>query len=115
MGDLFRALADPTRRLILDELLLKDGQTLFEICSRLAMNHDVASTRQAISQHLAVLEEAGLVRSHRRGRTKVHRLDTEPLRSIVQRWPLHDTEPLRSVTERFPRHPEGESPCPGST
>ena len=88
MEDVYRALADPTRRLILDELLLRDGQTLFEICGRLAMRHGSTSTRQAISQHLAVLEEAGLVTSHRAGRTKVHHLNTEPLRSIVERWPL---------------------------
>jgi len=58
MGDPFRALADPTRRLILDELAERDGQTLFEICARLANRHGVASSRQAISQHLDVLEAA---------------------------------------------------------
>jgi DNA-binding transcriptional ArsR family regulator len=88
VGDVFRALADPTRRWILDELAIRDGQTLFEICSRLIMLHGSTSTRQAISQHLAVLEEAGLVTSHRAGRTKVHHLNTKPLRSIVERWPL---------------------------
>ena len=89
MGDVFKALADPTRRTILDELAERDGQSLFEICSRLAMRHGSTSTRQAISQHLAVLEEAGLVRSRREGRTKINHLNTEPLRSIVDRWPLH--------------------------
>jgi len=88
VADVYRALADPTRRLILDELLLSDGQTLFEICGRLSMRHGSTSTRQAVSQHLAVLEEAGLVRSHRDGRTKIHHLDTEPLRTIIERWPL---------------------------
>ncbi len=88
MGDVFRALADPTRRIILDELSARDGQTLFEICSRLIMAHGSTLTRQAVSQHLAILEEAGLVRTHRAGRTKVHTLNTEPLRSIVERWPL---------------------------
>lgn len=87
MGDIFKALADPTRRAILDELALKDGQSLFEICSRLIMLHGSTSTRQAISQHLAVLEDAGLVTSHREGRTKIHNLNTEPLRSIDERWP----------------------------
>lgn len=86
--DVFRALADPTRRTILDELALRDGQSLFEICARLAMRHGSTSTRQAISQHLGVLEEADLVRTHRQGRTKIHHLNTEPLRSIVERWPL---------------------------
>ena len=60
MGDVFKALADPTRRAILDELTERDGQTLFEICARLAVKHGLASTRQAVSQHLAVLEDAGL-------------------------------------------------------
>jgi DNA-binding transcriptional ArsR family regulator len=85
---LFKALADPTRRVILDELTEKDGQTLFEICSRLAMKHGLGSSRQAISQHLAVLEEAGLVTARREGRYKFHHLDTTPLRSIVERWPI---------------------------
>jgi DNA-binding transcriptional ArsR family regulator len=85
---LFKALADPTRRAILDELTDKDGQTLFEICTRLSMKHGLGSTRQAISQHLAVLEEAGLVSSRREGRYKFHHLDTTPLRSIVERWPI---------------------------
>ena len=88
MGDVFRALADPTRRWILDELATRDGLTLFEICSRLIMLHGSTSSRQAVSQHLAVLEESGLVTSQRVGRTKVHHLNTEPLRSIVERWPL---------------------------
>ena len=85
---LFKALADPTRRAILDELTEKDGQTLFEICGRLTMKHGLSSSRQAISQHLAVLEEAGLVSTRREGRYKFHHLDTTPLRSIVERWPI---------------------------
>jgi DNA-binding transcriptional ArsR family regulator len=85
---LFKALADPTRRVILDELTQKDGQTLFEICGRLAMKHGLGSSRQAISQHLAVLEDAGLVTTRREGRYKFHHLDTTPLRSIVERWPI---------------------------
>ena len=85
MGDVYQALADATRRLILDELSERDGQSLFELCSRLAMRHGVASSRQAISQHIAVLEDAGLVRSHRSGRTKIHHLQTEPLGDIVAR------------------------------
>lgn len=88
MGDVFKALADPTRRTILDELTERDGQTLFEICSRLTMKHGLSSSRQAISQHLAVLEEAELVRTRREGRYKFHHLDTTPLRAIADRWPL---------------------------
>lgn len=86
--DLFKAIGDATRRIILDELTESDGQTLFELCSRLAMKHGLASSRQAISQHLAVLEDAGLVHTRRQGRYKFHHLDTGPLRSIVERWPI---------------------------
>jgi DNA-binding transcriptional ArsR family regulator len=86
VGDLFKALADPTRRLILDELTDRDGQTLFEICSRLVMKHQVGSTRQAVSQHLDVLEEAGLISTRRDGRYKFHYLDSTPLREISARW-----------------------------
>ena len=82
MGDLFKALADPTRRAILDELIQRDGQTLFEICGRLAMKHGLSSSRQAISQHLEVLESAGLVNARREGRYKFHHVDTSPLRQI---------------------------------
>ena len=56
------------------------------------MKHGIDSTRQAISQHLDVLEEAGLVTTRRAGRYKYHRLDTSPLRAIVERWPLTDQE-----------------------
>ena len=87
VGDVFKALADPTRRAILDELTDRDGQTLFELCTRLTMKHDVASTRQAISQHLDVLEDVGLVRTRRDGRYKFHFIDTSPLRVIFGRWP----------------------------
>jgi DNA-binding transcriptional ArsR family regulator len=87
MGDLFKALADPTRRAILDELIQRDGQTLFEICSRLAMKHGLSSSRQAISQHLEVLEGAGLLITRRQGRYKFHHVDTSPLGGIVKRWP----------------------------
>ncbi len=90
VGDVFKALADPTRRALLDELTDRDGQTLFELCARLTMKHGVGSTRQAISQHLDVLEEAGLVRTRRDGRYKFHFIDTSPLRAIVDRWPPQD-------------------------
>jgi DNA-binding transcriptional ArsR family regulator len=85
---LYRALADPTRRAILDELLDRDGQTLFEICARLSMKHGLGSSRQAISQHLDVLESAGLVRTTREGRYKFHFIDTSPLKGIGERWPI---------------------------
>jgi DNA-binding transcriptional ArsR family regulator len=86
VGDVFRALADPTRRKILDELSERNGQTLFEICSRLATKHRLGSSRQAISQHLEVLEEAGLIESRREGRYKFHDLDTRPLEQLADRW-----------------------------
>ncbi|MEU2133922.1 metalloregulator ArsR/SmtB family transcription factor [Streptomyces sp. NPDC018352] len=84
--DVFKALADPTRRRILDELVERDGQTLFEICTRLVTKHGLGLSRQAISQHLAVLESAGLVRTRRQGRYKLHDLNTQPLERIVTRW-----------------------------
>ncbi|GAA2342075.1 hypothetical protein GCM10009854_18280 [Saccharopolyspora halophila] len=87
--DLFKAIGDATRRTILDELIERDGQTLFEICGRLTMKHGLSSTRQAVSQHLAVLEQAGLVRTRRQGRYKFHHIDTSPLRSIIERWPIN--------------------------
>jgi DNA-binding transcriptional ArsR family regulator len=84
--DVLKALADPTRQRILDELVERDGQTLFEICARLVTKHGLGLSRQAISQHLAVLESAGLVVSRRQGRYKFHDLNTEPLERIVTRW-----------------------------
>ncbi len=84
--DVFEALAAPARRAILDELRERNGQTLFELCSRLTMRHGLGLTRQAISQHLDVLEAAGLVTTKREGRYKFHFLDTAPLKTIVERW-----------------------------
>ena len=97
MGDVFKALADETRRAILDELTDRDEQTLFEICSRLLMKHGLGSSRQAVSQHLEVLEAAGLVHSERRGRYKFHTLDTTPLAQIAERWP-----PTATPTQESP-------------
>lgn len=88
VADIYEALAAPVRRTILDELHDRDGQTLFEICGRLAMKHGVSLSRQAISQHLEVLEAAGLVHARRDGRYKFHHLDTTPLQAIAQRWPI---------------------------
>ena len=88
--DVFKALADPTRRTILDELTERDGQTLFELCGRLLMKHGIDSSRQAISQHLDALEGAGLVTVKRDGRYKFHYLDRTPLKEIAERWPIPD-------------------------
>lgn len=86
VGDVFKALADPTRRAILDELHERNGQTLFELCVRLTTKYGLGSTRQAVSQHLDVLEAAGLVITRREGRYKFHELDTAPLRAVADRW-----------------------------
>lgn len=83
---MFKALADPTRRTILDELTGRNGQTLFEIRGRLVTNHGLGSSRQAISQHLDVLEAAGLVETRRQGRYKFHYINTRPLEPIIERW-----------------------------
>jgi DNA-binding transcriptional ArsR family regulator len=91
MADVFEALATPARRAILDELHARDGQSLYELCTRLTMKHGLGLTRQAISQHLEVLESAGLVTTRRQGRYKFHYLDTTPLKAIVDRW-LTDSE-----------------------
>ncbi|SRR5690242_1833073 len=77
---LFRALADPSRRKLLDLLHAHDGRTLNELCKPLDM------TRQAVTQHLALLEAANLVATVRRGREKLHFLNPVPLQEIYERW-----------------------------
>jgi DNA-binding transcriptional ArsR family regulator len=86
VADVFKALADPTRRAILDELADRDDQTLFELCARLAAKHAVASSRQAVSQHVDVLVGARLVVTWRDGRYTFHRLDQRPLEHLADRW-----------------------------
>jgi DNA-binding transcriptional ArsR family regulator len=86
VSDVFHALAAPARRAILDELHDRDGQTLFELCTRLITKHGIGLSRQAVSQHLEVLEQAGLVKTRRDGRYKFHHLDTAPLDEIAERW-----------------------------
>lgn len=76
----FKALADPTRRALLDRLHADNGQTLGELCE------DVAMARQSVTQHLAVLEEANLVTTVRRGREKLHYLNPVPLHEMQERW-----------------------------
>jgi DNA-binding transcriptional ArsR family regulator len=83
---LFRALADANRRLILDELSEGDGRSLFEICVRLIQKHGVAISRQGVSKHLAILEEAKLISTEWQGRTKLHSLNRAPLRDMHRRW-----------------------------
>jgi DNA-binding transcriptional ArsR family regulator len=92
VGDVYKALADPTRRALLDELQERDEQTLFELCARLATKHGLSPSRQAIGQHLDVLADAGLVRRRREGRCTFHSYDPAPLRQVLDRWRLDATE-----------------------
>src|SRR5437763_6313372 len=80
MDEVFRALADPSRRALLDSLNERNGQTLRELCSRLDM------ARQSVSKHLAVLEAANLVNTVRRGREQLHYLNPAPINEIAERW-----------------------------
>ena len=80
LDDAFKALADPSRRLLLDRLNERNGQTLRELCSGLGM------ARQSVSKHLAVLEAANLVTTVRRGREKLHYLNAAPINEIAERW-----------------------------
>jgi DNA-binding transcriptional ArsR family regulator/uncharacterized protein YndB with AHSA1/START domain len=83
MDDVFRALSDPSRRSLLDNLNQHNGQTLRELCAGLDM------ARQSVSKHLAVLEEAHLVTTKRRGREKLHFLNAAPINAIADRWINH--------------------------
>ena len=80
VDDVFRALADPSRRALLDALFVKNGQTLSELSAGKAM------TRQAVAKHLVILESANLVASVRRGREKLHYLNPVPIHEIGDRW-----------------------------
>jgi DNA-binding transcriptional ArsR family regulator len=95
VSDVYEALAAPARRAILDELAERNGQALFELCTRLVMKRGLALTRQAISQHLAVLEAAGLVVTKKEGRCKLHYIRTGPLDAIRKRWPPQPDEEER--------------------
>lgn len=80
MDAVFRALADPTRRQLLDSLHARNGQTLNELCAQMDM------TRQAVTKHLAILEGANLVSTVRKGREKEHYLNPVPINEIADRW-----------------------------
>jgi DNA-binding transcriptional ArsR family regulator len=80
MDAAFKALADPTRRGILDNLRARNGQTLSELCGRISM------TRQAVAKHLAILEAANLVAAWKQGREKLHYLNPVPINEIAERW-----------------------------
>jgi uncharacterized protein YndB with AHSA1/START domain/DNA-binding transcriptional ArsR family regulator len=94
MDEVFRALADPSRRLLLDSLNSRNGQTLRELCAGLEM------TRQSVSKHLAVLEAANLVTTVRRGREKLHYLNAAPINEIGERWiTQYERERVRALAD----------------
>jgi DNA-binding transcriptional ArsR family regulator len=80
MDAVFKALADPSRRELLDRLRADNGQTLSDLCARLDM------TRQAVSKHLGILEEANLIATVKQGREKLHYLNPVPIHDIAERW-----------------------------
>jgi DNA-binding transcriptional ArsR family regulator len=80
MDAVFKALADPTRRQLLDGLRARNGQTLSELCEHADM------TRQAVTKHLAILEAANLIVAQKRGREKLHYLNPVPINEIAERW-----------------------------
>ena len=80
MDEVFKALADASRRTLLDRLHAKNGQTLSELCDGLDM------TRQAVTKHLVILEAANLVTTHKHGREKLHYLNPVPIHQIGERW-----------------------------
>jgi DNA-binding transcriptional ArsR family regulator len=90
MDEVFRALADPTRRKLLDELYGRDGQTLT------ALEEGLPMTRFGVMKHLKVLEDAGLVVARKRGRKKLHFLNPVPIRLVYERWVSKYAEPWAS-------------------
>ncbi len=113
MDLLFKALADPGRRKLLDRLHADDGQTLGQLCRHLDM------TRQGVTQHLAVLEAANLVAVQRRGREKLHFLNPVPLQEIYDRWICKFERPrlaaLRDLKRRLERGARGRTRKKGGT
>ena len=99
---MFKALADPTRRSLLDELFARNGQTLTELEGQLPM------TRFGVMKHLKVLEQAGLVTTQRRGREKLHYLNPVPIRLIHDRWVSKYAEPLAATISGIKRELEEE-------
>jgi len=101
---LFKALADPSRRKLLDLLYAVDGQTLGQLCEHLDM------TRQSVTQHLGVLEAAQLVTTHWRGREKLHVLNPVPLQEVYERWIRKFEKPRLKALHDLKRRLEGEQP-----
>ena len=83
---IFKALGDSTRRLILDELSERNEMTLYELTARLIMKHELSISRQAITKHLNILEDAGLVLSKRKGKYRVVIFNNEPLKDLLKGW-----------------------------
>jgi DNA-binding transcriptional ArsR family regulator len=102
IDDVFKALADPTRRRLLDELFEEDGQTLSALEQRLPM------TRFGVAKHLKVLEGAGLVTTRKRGREKLHFLNPVPIREVHDRWVGKYAEPWASALTELKRDLEEE-------
>jgi DNA-binding transcriptional ArsR family regulator len=102
MDEVFKALADPTRRKLLDELFRQDGQSLTELEARLPM------TRFGVMKHLKVLEEAQLVTTRRNGREKLHYLNPVPIRLVHDRWVSKYAEPLAATLSGLKRELEEE-------
>ena len=103
MDEVFKALADPTRRQLLDELYKHDGQTLTELESRLPMS------RFGVMKHLRVLEDARLVVTRRRGREKLHYLNPVPIRLVYERWVSKYAEPWAATLTGLKRRLEDEN------
>jgi DNA-binding transcriptional ArsR family regulator len=98
----FRALADSSRRQLLDRLHRRNGQTLGELCQGLDM------TRQAVAKHLAILEEASLVSWKRQGREKLHFINPVPINEIAERWIGKFERPRLRALAKLKRNLEGE-------
>jgi DNA-binding transcriptional ArsR family regulator len=103
IDDVFKALADPTRRRLLDELFEQDGQTLSALEQRLPMS------RFGVAKHLKVLEGAGLVATRKRGREKLHFLNPVPIREVHDRWVSKYAEPWASALTGLKRDLEEEN------
>ena len=93
MNRLCRAVADTTRRRIIDELALRNRQSLFEICARVMSEHGIGHSRQALSRHLSVLEAVGIIEVEWQGTTKLHSLNTAPLAQLSDGWLSRFEEP----------------------
>jgi DNA-binding transcriptional ArsR family regulator len=98
----FRALADSSRRLLLDRLHRRNGQTLSELCEGLNMS------RQAVAKHLSVLEEGNLVSTQRRGREKLHFINPVPIKSVADRWIRKFEHPRLTALSNLKKMLEGE-------